>query len=175
MESRVIRQCRQSLVARLGIPVVVSRLALTALAMLTIAALLTTPPVGAQSGGTLPGLRGGSLAASDLANGTHVLIVWASWSPRCRDIVPRANDVVARFGDRARVATVNFQEEPAAIEEFLAGKSLSAPIYLDRSGDFSKAHAVTTLPGLIVYRDGEVLFQGRLDAEADQQIDRLLK
>ena len=89
--------------------------------------------------------------------------------------MPRVNDLASRFGGRARVVTVNFQEEPAAVEAFLAGKGLTVPVYLDRGGDFSKAHAVTTLPGLIVYRAGEVRFQGRLEADAAAQIEPLLK
>jgi thiol-disulfide isomerase/thioredoxin len=143
--------------------------------LVAVALGLHVTPVGGQSSATLPGLGGGSLAPSDLARGTHVIVVWASWSPRCRDIVPRVNEIASRFGGRARVVTVNFQEEPAAIEQFLAGKSLTVPVYLDRSGDFSKAHAVTTLPGLIVYRDGEVRFQGRLEADAAGQIEPLLR
>lgn len=124
---------------------------------------------------SLPGLNGGALTSADLAKGTHVLVVWATWSPRCRDIVPRVNELAGKLGARARVATVNFQEEPAPIEAFLAGKSLQAPVYLDKSGDFSKAHAVTTLPGLVIYRDGEVLFQGRLDTDANAQVDSLIR
>lgn len=125
--------------------------------------------------GALPALDGGSLRAADLERGTHVLVVWASWSPRCRDIVPRVNEVAARVGARARVATVNFQEERSDVEAFLAGKALSVPVYLDRSGDFSKEHAITTLPGLIVFRDGEARFAGRLEGDAVAQVESLLR
>jgi hypothetical protein len=41
------------------------------------------------------------------------------------------------------------------------------PVYLDRDGEFSKAHAVTTLPGLVVFRDGAVRYQGKLPPDAD--------
>ena len=50
-----------------------------------------------------------------------------------------------------------------------------APVYLDRDGEFSKGHAVTALPGLIVVRKGEVVFQGRLAAEAETQVRDLLR
>jgi thiol-disulfide isomerase/thioredoxin len=145
------------------------------LAVFVLAAVLAAPPTEAQGSFSLPGLAGGSLSSADVADGTTVLVVWASWSPRCRDIVPRVNEVASRFGGRARVVTVNFQEERAAVEAFLAGKGLTSPVYLDQSGDFAKAHAVTTLPGLIVYRAGEVRFQGRLEADAPAQIEGLLK
>ena len=130
-------------------------------------------PASAQMNVSLPGLAGGSLSSGDLARGTHVLVVWASWSPRCRDIVPRVNELTGKFG--AAVKTIDFQEESAVVEAFLAGKGLRAPVYLDKSGDFAKGHAVTTLPGLVIYRDGEVKFQGRLDADAVSQIEALLR
>ena len=168
MTSGTLDRARRSRSTVAGI--VLAGIALAALGL----ALRARPAVG-QSSATLPGLRGGSLSASDLGRGNHVLVVWASWSPRCRDIVPRVNEIASRFGGRASVVTVNFQEEPAAIEAFLSGKSLSVPVYLDRGGDFSKAHAVTTLPGLIVFRDGEVRFQGRLEGDALGQIEPLLK
>ena len=102
-------------------------------------------------------------------------MVWASWSPRCRDISPRVNDLVQKLSGQGRVVTVNFQEEAAAIGEFVRQNPLNAPVFLDRDGEFSKGHAVTTLPGLIVVRQGEVLFEGRLAAEAEEQIRGLLR
>lgn len=137
-----------------------------ALAALALLAAVTVP-AGAQRGRTLPGLRGGQLSEADLARGATVLVVWASWSPRCRDVVERANQIAEGWGGRARVATVNFQEEPDAVESFLTGKRLAVPVYLDRDGEFSKAHAVTALPGLLVFREGEVVFAGRLPADPD--------
>ena len=131
---------------------------------LTLAGALPGP---AQRDVRLPGLRGGALTSADLGQGATVLVVWASWSPRCRDIVERVNALAASWGGKARVATVNFQEDPATIEAFLGSRQLSVPVYLDRDGEFSKAHAVTTLPGLVVFRDGAVRYQGKLPPDAD--------
>jgi thiol-disulfide isomerase/thioredoxin len=142
---------------------------------LLVAALVVAIPASGQGLPALPGLNGGSLSQGDLANGTTILVVWASWSPRCRDIVPRVNDLAGAVSGKGRVVTVNFQEERPAVEAFLAGKSLSAPVYLDASGDFSKAHAVTTLPGLIVYRGGQVRYQGRLESDAAAQVEKILQ
>ena len=123
----------------------------------------------------LPGLRGGDLTARDLAEGAHVLVVWASWSPRCRDIVERLQGLDERWGRRAHVASIDFQEERGAVEEFLRGKSLAVPVYLDRDGAFSKSLEVTTLPGLVVVRDGKVRFQGRLPADVDSLLEEHLR
>ncbi len=113
----------------------------------------------------LPGLRGGELTGAELERGATVIVVWASWSPRCRDIVERVNALETSVGGSARVVTVDFQEEPAAVEEFLRGKGLRAPVYLDQDGEFSKSMEVTSLPGLVVYRDGVVRFKGRMPAD----------
>jgi hypothetical protein len=122
---------------------------------------------GAAQDVRLPGLRGGQLTEGDLAQGASIVVIWASWSPRGKDIVARVNAIERRWGSRARVVTVNFQEDRGTVEEFLAGQNLSVPVYLDADGAFSKKHAVTTLPGLLVIRDGNVAFRGRLTDDPD--------
>ena len=129
----------------------------------------------AQDGARMTGLRGGELTESDLARGRTIVVVWASWSPRCRDIVERVNPLAERWGGKARVGTVNFQEDRAAVEAFLRGKSLSAPVYLDADGAFSKRNAVTTLPGLLVYVDGQVAYSGRLPEDPDSLLSKTLR
>jgi len=123
----------------------------------------------------LAGLEGGTLTSADLERGTHVLVVWASWSPRCRDIVDRVNGLAGRWSSRARVATINFQEDADTVSRFLRGQGLRVPVYLDRDGEASKSLAVTALPGLVVSRDGEILYQGRLPADPDALLDDLLR
>lgn len=122
----------------------------------------------------LPGLRGGQLTDGDLAQGATVIVVWASWSPRGKDIVDRVNAIERRWGNRARVVTVNFQEDRGTVQEFLSGQNLSAPVYLDADGAFSKKHAVTTLPGLLVIRDGSVAYRGRLPDDPASILDETL-
>lgn len=137
-------------------------------------ALLLASPAMPQADVRLPGLDGGQLTGADLARGPVVILVWASWSPRCRDIVARANAVAAKWGGEARIVTVNFQEDVSTIREFLAGQKLSVPVFLDRDGAFSKAHAVTALPGLIVFRDGQARYTGKLPADLDATLRNLL-
>jgi|JI10StandDraft_1071094.scaffolds.fasta_scaffold436737_2 thiol-disulfide isomerase/thioredoxin len=152
-----------------------ARIAGSAAALLVMGSTLLAPVASGQQGGSLPGYSGGELSSADLAQGTHIIVVWASWSPRCRDIAPRVNELVQTLSSLGRVVTVNFQEERAAIADFVRQNRLDAPIFLDRDGEFSKGHAVTTLPGLIVVRKGEVVFQGRLAAEAEAQVRDILR
>lgn len=122
----------------------------------------------------LQGLRGGRLVESDLARGTTICIVWASWSPRSRGVAERVNGIAGRWGGRARVVAVNFQEDRQTVERFLDGKGVSADVFLDESGAFSKKYSVATLPGLLVVKDGTVAYRGKLPDDPDSVIAPLL-
>ena len=126
-------------------------------------------PVSAQ-GPVLQGLGGERLSEADLAQGGTILIVWASWSPHSRDVVDRVNQVAQRWSGKARVATVNFQEDRGAVESFLSGKNMGATVYLDADGAFSKKYAVATLPGLLVIKDGQIAYRGKLPEDPDRVI-----
>jgi thiol-disulfide isomerase/thioredoxin len=143
-----------------------------AVAMIALG-VLTAAPSAAQV--NLACLGGERLSEGDLARGTTIIVVWASWSPKSRDIVERVNPIVARWGGSARVLTVTFQEERAAVERFLAGKGLNAPVCMDTEGVFSRRHNVSTLPGLLVVRDGQVAYRGKLPQDADQVLGELLR
>ena len=129
--------------------------------LLVLGILVAVAPAAAQQI-RLQGLGGGQLTDADLARGSTVVVVWASWSPRGKDVVERVNAIEGSWGDRARVVMVNFQEDRATVQQFLSGKNPAVPVYLDTDGAFSKKHAITTLPGLLVVRDGDVAFRGRL-------------
>jgi len=144
-----------------------------ALAAALLAALAAAPL--AAQGVRLQGLNGGELGEADLAHGSTVAVIWASWSPRSRDIVERVNPLAARWASQARVVTVNFQADRPAVERFLAGKGLAAPVFLDADGAFSKKYAVATLPGLLVVKDGQVTYRGKLPDDPDRVIGEALK
>ncbi|HET9211064.1 MAG TPA: redoxin family protein [Thermoanaerobaculia bacterium] len=112
---------------------------------------------------------GGRLTDADLGRGVNIVVVWASWSPRCHGIAGRVGSLAARWGSRARVVTVNFQEDGAAVERF-AGKGLGAPVCLDPDGIFSHNYKIATLPGLVVLKDGQVVYAGKLPDDPDSVI-----
>ncbi len=120
----------------------------------------------------LAALDGDPLRESALTDGATIVVVWASWSPRCRKIAEQVNELEARWGSKARVITVNFQESPEVARGFLAGKRMSAPVFLDQDGAFSKKHAVTWLPGLLVFKEGEIPYKGRFAADVDSTLAR---
>lgn len=123
----------------------------------------------------LPGLDGGELTAADLDRGPVIAVIWASWSPRCRDVVPRVNALARRWSPRARVVTVVFQEKAETVREFLRSQELHPPVYLDSTGAFAKKYAVTTLPGLLIFHRGRADFRGQLPVNPDPVIERALE
>ncbi len=136
-----------------------------ALALLSLAA----PPARAEEI-SLSCLGGRHLTDADLAHGVTIVVVWASWSPRSRGIADRVGPLASRWGGRARVVTVNFQEDGAVVERFLAGKSLGAPVCLDPEGTFSRNYKIATLPGLVVLKDGQAAYAGKLPDDPDSVI-----
>jgi len=141
------------------------------LVALVVAAL--APPAAAQEI-RLGGLRGGELRESQVLGRDTIVVVWASWSPRCRDVVDRVNRISGRWGDRAQVITVNYQEDRSDVESFLAGQSLRAPVYLDSNGDFSKKYSRPDLPVLLVFSGGKVVLKTALPDSPDAAIANAL-
>jgi len=142
-----------------------------------VAVLLTVLAVAAPVSAAdllLQGMGGERLSEADLAQGATIFVVWASWSPHSRDIVERVNPLVQRWSGKARVVTVNFQENQQAVQGFLAGKNLGTTVFLDADGAFSKKYAVATLPGLLIIKDGRVAYRGKLPDDPDRVIVEIL-
>ena len=150
------------------------------LSRLVVAGLLVSvgtglPSAYAQQGSfRLQGLKGGELRPADLNQGVVIMVVFASWSPRSRNIVPQVNAIVDKWGGQARVVMVSFQEDAAAVEGFLSGKRPKATVYLDQDGDFSKSYAVTHLPSLLILKDGTTGFSGKLPRDPDTVISQTI-
>lgn len=152
-----------------------SRSLLRKTVFVVLAALLAGLPAAQAQDVNLSCLGGESLTESSLARGTTVVVVWASWSPRSRDIAARVSPLASRWGGRARVLTVNFQEDRPTIQRFLASQNLGAPVCLDPDGAFSRKYNVATLPGLLVVKDGQVAYRGKLPDDVDRVLSELLR
>ena len=133
--------------------------------VLLAATLLWGAPIEAETKWQLEGLDGSTLSAADLSQGDTVFVVWAGWSPRCRDIDQKLVRLEQELGSRANLLTVNFQEKRAEVRSFVEEHAFSVPIFLDLEGTFAREHRVTALPGLVVYSGGKVTYQGKLPAD----------
>lgn len=143
--------------------------------LLILLAAATVVPAGlADENVVLTGLEGGEISGRDLMTGPVIVVVWASWSPRCRDVVPRLNDLENAFSGNARVLSVVFQEEADAVRRFLGGQGLRVPVYIDRTGSFSKRQGVSTVPWLLVFANGRAAFSGKLPADPDGVVESAL-
>lgn len=137
-------------------------------------ALVSLLPAADVAAGTLQGLRSGSLDEADLGQGTTILVVWASWSPKCRDIAARLNALEKKWGSRGRVLSVNYQEKRAEVEKYVNDSGLSVPVFLDPDAEFSRKNSITTLPGLLVIRDGKPAYRGRFPDDPDRLLGEVL-
>jgi len=120
-------------------------------------------------------MTGERLGDGDLVKGITIAVVWATWSPRSRDIVERVQPLAGRWSSRARFVTVDFEEERPVVAAFLASRSMAAPVFLDADGAFSKKYAIATLPGLLVLKDGKVVYHGKLTDDPDKLITDALR
>jgi thiol-disulfide isomerase/thioredoxin len=158
---------------RPGALALASTFAFAALAVLTLMLAPLAAPAAAQDFNL--SCQGGSrLSDAEMARGATVVVVWASWSPRSHDIAERVSALASRWGSRARVVTVNFQEDQATVDRFLAGKKLGAPVCMDPEGSFCRKFNVAALPGLLVIKDGQVVHHGKLADDADQVLAGVL-
>ncbi len=123
----------------------------------------------------LPGLDGGQLTEGDLQKGTHIVVFWTSWAPRGRDVVERVNALSKRWGNRANVITINFQEDAATVRSFLQDKAaLEAKVYLDARGDLSKKYRVNSAPWLLILKDGSTAFSEKLPEDPDPLVTQVM-
>jgi thiol-disulfide isomerase/thioredoxin len=143
------------------------------LALVALALAVVGAPAAEAQELRLSGLGGEVLRDADLAQGTLIVVVWASWSPRGRDVAERVNAISQRWGGRSRVVTVNFQEDRQAVEAFLSDQPLRVPVFLDPDGAFAKRYALTNLPGLLVMRDGEAAYRGKLPDDPDRLLGEI--
>lgn len=143
--------------------------------LLALAATVFGAQSSAAQDGSLRCLGGEQLSAAEMRQGTTIAIFWASWSPRSRDVFERINGVAAKWTGRARVVAINYQEDPSEVRRFLAGRKLTAPVCFDVDGSFSKSYDVSTLPVLVILKDGVVARQGRLPEDPDGAIAEIIR
>lgn len=129
----------------------------------------------AGQGFSLAGLRGGSLSEAELSRGRVVVVLWASWSPRGRNVAERVNALAQAAGSRATVLAVNYQEDQATVQGFVASNPFTVPVYLDTDGVLAKKFKLANLPGLLVMKDGVVAYQGRMPDDPERVVEESLK
>ena len=136
------------------------------LALVGLWLLLLAVPVRAVDVSGLTHLDGSEVGPAELPENA-ILIVFATWSPRCRKIMAESDEIQRRWGTTAPVFLVNFQEDAEAVREFFGDASPKATVLLDPRAVFSKAHSITSLPGVLAIKDGTPAFRGKLPSDID--------
>ncbi len=144
------------------------------LGLLVLMVSISAGAVRAQ-GIVLEGVGGGRLTEAELSRGNAVLVFWASWSPRGRHISESVQEVARSAGGRASVSAVNYQEDAATVQRFLAASPFGVPVYLDVDGGLAKKFRMANLPGLLVLKNGAVAYQGKLPDNVGQVLAEALK
>ena len=136
------------------------------------------PPQAAVRTGTRAGFRPPDFSARDLSGQQQtlaryrgrllVLHFWASWCPHCRGEIPELLDLHNRGARDVKVLTVSVDEDPAALQRFIASAGLPYPVIADAqvSPPISSRYRVQGIPVTVVIgRDG--LIAARLDGAGD--------
>lgn len=124
------------------------------------------PAAGAAASWVLRSAGGETeLRESDLGRGSSLVVLWASWSPKSRGIAERVQAIAGQWGGQARVVAVNFQERPDEVAASLRRNPWPVPVFLDTEGLFAKKYSVTTLPALLIFKEGRLAYAGKLSED----------
>jgi thiol-disulfide isomerase/thioredoxin len=112
--------------------------------------------------------------------GTPVVVnFWASWCPPCTDEMPYFERLKSEYGDRVRVLTVDWNEDPAVAEAYLKSQHIDLPVVSDRQSRIYTAYSLSEVPDTVVLDAGGnvsyVSVGGLSWAELKAAIDRILR
>jgi len=119
---------------------------------------------------TLPLVRGGTWSSTSARGSVLVIDIWASWCKPCGKAFPKL-DALARSG--VAVVAISIDEDPAAIDAFLAQFPLAAPVVHDAEQTVTGAPLrISRLPTvLVVDRTGTI--RHRLEEPTERDYDHL--
>jgi thiol-disulfide isomerase/thioredoxin len=85
---------------------------------------------------------------------------WASWCGPCRASFPFMNDLVARYGDKLAVVTVNLDEDRDSADEFIDEFHPLFPVFFDPKGKQASKYGVSGMPNSFLFdRDGKLILK----------------
>ena len=123
----------------------------------------STPAQGPEMGKLAPdfqlsNLDGQSVSLSDFRGKPVLLNFWASWCGPCRFEMPFIQTIYEEWtGKGLVVLTVNLQESPARVREFVETLGLSFPVLLATSQDVPLVYNIRSIPTtFFIDRDGVI-------------------
>ncbi len=97
------------------------------------------------------------------ANATRPVLItfWATWCEACREEIPALIQLAKQYAEKLEIVSVNAQEEPDTVKNFLSENPLNYPVILDESGEISDLFDVTAIPSVVLLaKGGEILYYG---------------
>jgi len=95
----------------------------------------------------LSSLDGQSISLSDFRGKPVLLNFWASWCGPCRLEMPFIQQIYEEWSDKGLVVlTVNLQEDPGRVKEFVESFGLSFPVLLATNQEVPLAYNIRGIP-----------------------------
>ncbi|MFQ5996248.1 MAG: TlpA family protein disulfide reductase [Dehalococcoidales bacterium] len=95
----------------------------------------------------LSNLEGQSVSLSDFRGRPVLLNFWASWCGPCRYEMPFIQEIHEKWSAKGLVVlTVNLQEDPSLVKEFMEDLGLSFPVLLATNQEVSLAYNLRGIP-----------------------------
>ena len=91
-----------------------------------------------------------SVPLTQLLGKPLVINFWASWCPPCTDELPYFERLRQTYGDRIRVVTVDWNEEPSVASAYLRARNLDLPVVSDEQSKIYAAYSLSKVPDTIV-------------------------
>ncbi|MGQ9803059.1 MAG: cytochrome c-type biogenesis CcmF C-terminal domain-containing protein [Anaerolineae bacterium] len=79
-----------------------------------------------------------------------VLNFWASWCPPCQEEAPELQAVWEEYGERVAFVGITYEDEEAAVRDFLTKHSIRYPVGLDLTGRIAELYGITGVPETFV-------------------------
>src|SRR5579863_5593096 len=111
----------------------------------------------------IDGIDGGQITSNFHGRPAYI-DVFATWCSPCRTELPLVLDQAKKYGGRISFLLVDEQEQPSAVERFIASLGKEAPVAVDR-GQFAATYAVGGLPwNIFIDRHGvlQYIYRGRI-------------
>lgn len=95
----------------------------------------------------LPSLDGQVVALSNLRGKPVLINFWATWCGPCREEMPYLQQIYDGWSDQGLVLlTIDIQESPATIREFMQNHNLTLPVLLDSRGSVTQRYNIIGIP-----------------------------